>query len=623
MPVLQDWIHRLEVGAGAKAVKWGVALLVIILLLAGYNWRSFKNLAAPEAMDAAQLARNLAEGKGYTTLFLRPFSLHLVKKVNEQKTPLPPVNQLGDLSKIKGMHPDLANPPVYPCVLAGLMKMLPFKYEIPGATTASKAKAKKSFWQREGRFWWYPPDFFIGLFNQLLFLVVVLLTGLLARRLFDAQVAWLSAILLLGTELFWRFSVSGLSTMLLLVLFMALLWGLALLEQAARTGKWGQAKVLLLTIALGVLVGMGALTRYAFAWLIFPVLVFVLLFSGQRRVVLALAALLAFSAVLSPWVVRNFKVSGTPFGTASFAPLETTAAFPESKLGRSLNPDFSLVDFNLFWRKLLVNTRQIVQNDLPKLGGSWVTAFFLVGLLVTFHNPTLNRLRYFLLLCLALLTVVQAEGRTQLSEDSPEINSENLLVLLAPLVLVYGVSLFYLLLEQVNLPIPALRYLVIGAFAVVVSLPMIFTFLPPRPSPVAYPPYYPPAIQTVCGWMNERELMMSDIPWAVAWYGKRQCVWLTLNANKDPKDPDSQENFFTIYDYQKPIQALYLTPQTMDSRFLSQWVRPGELSWGSFILESMVRHEIPPGFPLRKAPAGFLPEQLFLTDWERWRKPGQ
>ena len=50
MPVLQDWIHRLEVGAGAKAVKWGVALLVIILLLAGYNWRSFKNLAAPEAM---------------------------------------------------------------------------------------------------------------------------------------------------------------------------------------------------------------------------------------------------------------------------------------------------------------------------------------------------------------------------------------------------------------------------------------------------------------------------------------------------------------------------------------------------------------------------------------------
>ncbi len=28
-------------------------------------------------MDSAQLARNIADGKGYTTLFIRPFSLYL------------------------------------------------------------------------------------------------------------------------------------------------------------------------------------------------------------------------------------------------------------------------------------------------------------------------------------------------------------------------------------------------------------------------------------------------------------------------------------------------------------------------------------------------------------------
>jgi hypothetical protein len=126
---------------------------------------------------------------------------------------------------------------------------------------------------------------------------------------------------------------------------------------------------------------------------------------------------------------------------------------------------------------------------------------------------------------------------------------------------------------------------------------------------VVYPPYFPPAIRQTAGYMKENELMMSDIPWAVAWYGNRQCIWLTLNA---------QEDFFAVNDFLKPIRSLYLTPQTMDSRFLTEWVRAGEHSWGSFVLESMLRNEIPQTFPLRKAPKGYLPEQLFLTDWERW-----
>ena len=104
--------------------------------------------------------------------------------------------------------------------------------------------------------------------------------------------------------------------------------------------------------------------------------------------------------------------------------------------------------------------------------------------------------------------------------------------------------------------------------------------------------------------------MMSDIPWAVAWYGKRQCIWTTLNT---------QEDFFAVYDYIKPVRALYLTPETLDSRFLSQWVRASEHSWGTFILETVNRQQIPANFPLRQAPSGFLPEQFFLTDRERWK----
>ena len=116
-------------------------------------------------------------------------------------------------------------------------------------------------------------------------------------------------------------------------------------------------------------------------------------------------------------------------------------------------------------------------------------------------------------------------------------------MLLAPLVLVYGVSLFYLLLEQMPLPFLQLRYVVIGIFSLVACLPMVFVFLPPKTSPVAYPPYYPPAIQTVAGWLKENELAMSDVPWAVAWYGQRQCVWLTLKCTPDAKDPNTPRGF--------------------------------------------------------------------------------
>ena len=230
------------------------------------------------------------------------------------------------------MHPDLANPPVYPVVLAALMKVLPFNYTI--STT-------KPFWSSGGRFWRFEPEFLIALFNQLLFLAAIALVFFLARRLFDPGVAWLSAGLLLGTELLWRFSVSGLSTMLLMLIFLGLAWCVVLLEQEARAPKWGPLGILVLAGLAGAMVGLGGLTRYAFGWLILPVLVFVVLFGGQRRVVLALIALAAFAAVMAPWIARNYSVSGKPFGTATYAVMETTMLFPEYRLQRSLEPDLS------------------------------------------------------------------------------------------------------------------------------------------------------------------------------------------------------------------------------------------------------------------------------------------
>jgi hypothetical protein len=405
--------------------------------------------------------------------------------------------------------------------------------------------------------------------------------------------------------------VSGLSTVLLLVIFLGLVWCILKIEEIAREPQPRANWLLGLAVAAGVLTGAGALTRYAFGWAIIPVVLFLVFFSGQKKALHTLAALGAFVLVLTPWVVRNFVVSGMPFGTASFAAVEGTLLFPQFQLERAIHPDLGHVLWlTPYLQKLVTNGQSILTNDLTRFGGSWATLLFWAGLLLSFRSVAVRRMRYFLLFCLGTFVVVQALGRTQLSIESPEVNSENLLVLLTPLALIYGVSLFLTLLEQMNLPALQLRYPIIAAFAALSCLPMIFVMLPPKTPPVAYPPYFPPDIQQTAGWMKESELTMSDVPWAVAWYGRRQCVWLTLNA---------QDDFNAVNYWMKPVQALYLTPETMDSRFVSDWVKTRDYSWGSFILQVVTQNQIPPGFPLRIAPKGFLPERLFLTDRERWK----
>jgi 4-amino-4-deoxy-L-arabinose transferase-like glycosyltransferase len=580
-------------------------VLVLVALAVWYDTRQYRNMATQEAMDSAQVARNLAEGRGYTTMFLRPFSLFLVQRRTLATHPDELTSTNADLSRVETGHPDLANPPVYPVVLAGLMKTLPFHWPV---------ETKKAFWTDGGRFARYQPDFLIALFNQLLLLAAVVMTFLLARKLFDLTVAWMSALLVFGSELLWQFSVSGLSTLLLLVIFLGLVRCVLKIEAEAREPLPRANWLLGLSALAGALAGAGALTRYAFGWVIIPVVIFLGFFGGPRRGMHASAAFAAFAILLVPWLARNWSVSGTLFGTAGYSVMEASMAFPGFRLEQSLSPDmrpaFWIVPYT---HKLLSNLTAIFENDLPRLGGSWAAMLFLAGLLMGFRGAAVRRLRYFLLLCLGTFAVVQALGRTQLSDQSPGLNSENLLVLVAPLVFIYASVFFLTFLGQMKLPAKQMRYALIGLFALVACLPLVVTLASARQSPVANPPYYPPDIQKFSAWMKDDELIMSDVPAAVAWYGRHQCLWLTL---------DSRNDFYAVSDYVKPIHALYLTPLTVDGRLITDCARTGPDSWGNFALNAFVKNQTPTGFPLQNWPYGSAKLAaggcLFLTDRQRW-----
>ncbi|MHC1768369.1 MAG: hypothetical protein AB9869_29530 [Verrucomicrobiia bacterium] len=80
MPALQEVIHKIELGEWTRYVKVGVALLGFLVFAVVYDVRQFKNFGTVEAMDQAQLARNVANGEGYTTDFIRPLSVYLLQK---------------------------------------------------------------------------------------------------------------------------------------------------------------------------------------------------------------------------------------------------------------------------------------------------------------------------------------------------------------------------------------------------------------------------------------------------------------------------------------------------------------------------------------------------------------
>jgi|SRR5665213_3217806 len=603
---IQSLIHKLEVGVGATFLKYFALAVGVLSLAVLYDMCAYHSFNSPEAMDAAQVARNLSEGRGFTTDFIRPFSIYLVQNHNRAAQPSgQPSTNATDYAQLNGSHPDLANAPVYPAALAGLMKIW---------TPQWKVNLRRPFWSQGGNFRRYEPEFRVAIFNQMLLLAVVVLTFLVARKLFDATAAWLAALLTLGSGLLWKFSVSGLSTMLLLVIFLGLIWCLVKAEELGRMEQPNVRRLFFLAVAAGLLTGLGMLTRYSFGWLILPVILFLAIFGGSRRTGVAVVAFLVFAVAVTPWIARNLAVSGTPFGTAGYAMLEGTTAFPDSQLMQSLNPD--LADAFHYWirlclKKLLTNSQYIIQGDLLRLGGSWTGVLFFAGLLLGLRNLAARRLRYFTMMCLGVFIVVQALGTTQLSDASPEMNSENLLALLTPLVVIFGVAFFLTLLNQMNVPSLGARFGVMALLVALTCQPLVST-LALRVPVVSYPPYYPPDIQKISGWMHPDELTMSDIPWAVAWYGDRQCTWTTLNA---------QYEFYSLNDYIKPVHALYLTLNTLNARLLTDCVQGGADSWGNFVLKTAAMNQLPQGFPLRNTPLETLISGLYLTDRQRWNNP--
>jgi hypothetical protein len=580
----QGALYRLEQGAGVNVVRYVMALLALCALAFLYDSRFYRNFHTEESMDVAQLARNISEGRGFSTLYVRPFSMYLLEKHGATVTTL--VNQ---------PHPDLANAPVYPLLLAGLMKILPFHFDIPSTQTRN--------------FSTFQPELLINVFNQVFFLASVILLFLLARRLFDEPVAWITAIAFAGAEVYWKFAGAGISTMFMVFWFLVLVRCLVALDERLRAEVQSTGSLLIGAALLGFLMAVGMLTRYSAGLLILPVLAFQGIYGGQHRIKLIALTFTVFFAVISPWLWRNYSLSGCLFGTAGYAPIELTPLLAGDHLIRSIDPSAILEQVGLWdmTRKLLANAHEIISGKLATGGASILFGLFLAGFTVPFNSAALTRLRNFLLMTLPILVIAEALGKSHISAESPEVSTENLLVLVAPATFGFGACFFFTLVESLVSTYSRFRVPVLASFSILVCLPLIASLAGPKSYPLAYPPYYPPQIRLVASWLESGEAMMTDIPWAAAWYGERRGVALSLDASSD---------FQRIRVESSNLKCVYLSAGFMGTglREMSE-TREG---WGRLVLEIVAHGRPPEQFPFDKLFPGLLPEQIFLSGSAWW-----
>ena len=193
--------------------------------------------------------------------------------------------------------------------------------------------------------------------------------------------------------------------------------------------------------------------------------------------------------------------------------------------------------------------------------------------------------------------------------------ANDLHMLFVPMMTFYGMAFVLVLWTRLSAERPQANLLIVRLVALisvylVAAFPLVNIILTAaeRPQRVQWPPYIPPYVAILRQWTNPDEILSSDMPWAVAWYADRKCVWL----------PSTIAEFIDMEDYQRlhaPIVGMYLTPISGDARFLSDIAKGEYKEWSPLILRNLNAKEFPlqslTGMPIDN-------ECIFYADRNRW-----
>lgn len=570
--IVQSVVHKLEEGGWVPWVKLAVLIGAIVFTINLWFFRDagFRGLNHEKAIEQAQIAREIARGNGFTTKVIRPAALWLFDK-NKGAFPL-------------DKQPDIYHAPLNPWVNSWFLRLV------------------KDSWPMTVKDIQYTPDKIIAGAGLLFFLLSVLVNYFIACRLFDQRLALFGVGLMLLCQRFWDFALIGLPQMTMLLLFSCAIYTLVRAVENQCEGR----STLGWLAATGLFFGLLALTHGLTMWIFAGLFVVALIFFRPiaRGALLMLAV---FLLCYSPWLVRNYMVSGTPVGLGWYSGLAGIRG-SESAVMRSMEVKIDDVNPRLFRRKIQTQTIAQLGSLYDYLGSVVVAPVFFVALLHIFKRRGTGVFRWFTLgMWISAVVGMSVFG---LMEESG-LHANDLHVLFIPLMSCYGTALVLVMWSRIQLHIRFVQFAFFTVLYTISALPFINQFLElvgPPGMRVAWPPYYPPFIAIFNSWTEEKEIICSDMPWAVAWYADRKSLWLPMSVTK----------FLELNDYGQlngQIVGLHLTPVSGYRPYRSEIASGEYMQWGQFIIGNATLRD----FPLKYfTPLPVNGDCVFYSDRDRW-----
>jgi hypothetical protein len=453
---------------------WVAFLLGPPALLFFYAKLTFAGLIHPEALDFAQLGRNLSAGRGFMTDVIRPLSL---------------IHGTDPLRQ-----PEVVHGPLFPLFLA-----LAF-----GAVGAK--------------------DWAVLLVTGFFFLATLPLVYHLGRRVFTPQIGVLAVVILAINGRMLQFFTSGTHVTLYLFLLTAqltALYGLAA-EVRERDPKVASRLPRGRLILIGALAAGLYLTDPVFIWVLPVALVTVGVIEKKRWIPAVGIPLVAFAALAGGWMIRSGSLTGNPiFGLAGHEVFMNTGLYPGDVGYRMLPGEMTPGPemFDDFMKKVGGGFGDILET-LPGLTASWLLLFFIPSLFFRFSDVAANRLRGAVVATFGALLVGTLALRPQMA----------LFVALVPVLLIFSLAFLMHLGRQAKLS----RNSWIAATAllsIALGYPLVKDLaLTPHGEGLAYGEY----AQAFAPMTQSREVVLSDQPQTVAWNAGTPCVWLPASDGKVP-----------------------------------------------------------------------------------------
>lgn len=566
---VQGSVHSVEQGRVARWVRRVVMTFVLAGLALFWLLGKFNGFNIPDAMDQAQIARQIASGQGFSTLYARPLALRILASRGTVPNPLPEIHQA----------------PLGPLISAIAMRVTGMNTKVSEKSAISRG------------------EMIIAATGIVFLLGALLFAFLVGRALFDARLALLGTCLVICTALVWHFGISGLPQTAMMMFFNASLLCLVFAMRASEAKQ--ERKTMVLAAAAAFLLALVTLGNGIAVWIFGGFLVFAAAALRPRLAVVG-GCLAAYFVPLLPWIWHNIKAIGKPTGFAHFALMR-----PARMDKLVFESDFEPV-LGFQWSNLFLNTATNALDQVSDIFGQFgynvvVAAFFLAVLFHAFHNWQAAQLRWAVL----LMWVGAFVGMSIYGVDA-QISVNQLHVLFLPVMVLYGLGFLLVLWGRLGFEQPLMRTAFIVLIFTTVATPLLLA-LGSRSLRFNWPPYLPLLVQKLGDWVGPKEAMASDIPWATAWYSGRRSLLL----------PETAEQFELISSERllgAPLVAIYLTPASSGGKTYADIVNGRYRDWARLVIDENTS-QAPSTWRLRsKINLPIDGASILLADKERWKQ---